>query len=58
MCKTSYNSPASRPEFVDLSLNSTSGDVQQSTTSEEEEITTIAEEGNSNDDQSIYYRKC
>jgi hypothetical protein len=50
MCKTGDNSPASRPEFVDLSLNSTSGDVQQTTTSEEEEIRTIAEEGNSNDE--------
>jgi hypothetical protein len=49
MCTTGENSPASRPEFVDLSLNSTSGDVKQSTTSEEEEITTIAEEGDSND---------
>jgi hypothetical protein len=50
MCKMGDNSPASRPEFVDLSLNSTSGDVQQTTTSEEEEIRTIAEEGNSNDE--------
>jgi hypothetical protein len=50
MCKTGDNSPASRPEFVDLSLNSTSGDVQQTMTSEEEEIRTIAEEGNSNDE--------
>jgi hypothetical protein len=50
MCKTGDNSPASRPEFVDLSLNTTSGDVQQTTTAEEEEITTVAEEGDSNDE--------
>ncbi|MGA9298571.1 MAG: hypothetical protein WBV72_14285 [Nitrososphaeraceae archaeon] len=41
MCKTGDNSPASRPEFVDLSLNTTSGDVQQAT---------AAEEGDSNDE--------
>ena len=50
MCKTGDNSPASRPEFVDLSLNTTSGDVQQTTAAEEEETTTVAEEGDSNDE--------
>jgi hypothetical protein len=50
MCKTGDNSPASRPEFVDLSLNTTSGDVQQATAAEEEETTTVAEEGDSNDE--------
>jgi hypothetical protein len=50
MCKTGDNSPASRPEFVDLSLNTTSGDVQQATAAEEEETTTEAEEGDSNDE--------
>jgi hypothetical protein len=50
MCKTGDNSPASRPEFVDLSLNATSGDVQQATAAEEEERTTVAEEGDSNDE--------
>jgi hypothetical protein len=44
MCKTGDNSPASRPEFVDLSLNTTSGDVQQTTAAEEEGTTTVAEE--------------
>ena len=50
MCKTGDNSPASRPEFVDLSLNTTRGDVQQATAAEEEETTTVAEEGDSNDE--------
>ena len=51
MCKTGDNSPASRPEFVDLSLNTTSGDVQQATAVEGEETTTVAEEGDSNDEE-------
>ena len=51
MCKTGDNSPASRPEFVDLSLNTTRGDVQQATAVEgEETTTTVAEEGDSNDE--------
>jgi hypothetical protein len=50
MCKTGDNSPASRPEFVDLSLNTTRGDVQLATAGEEEETTTVAEEGDSNDE--------
>jgi hypothetical protein len=50
MCKTGDNSPASRPEFVDLSLNTTRGDVQLATAAEEEETTTVAEEGDSNDE--------
>ena len=50
MCKTGDNSPASRPEFVDLSLNTTRGDVQQATAAEGEETTTVAEEGDSNDE--------
>ena len=50
MCKTGDNSPASRPEFVDLSLNTTRGDVQQATGAEGEETTTVAEEGDSNDE--------
>jgi hypothetical protein len=40
-CKTGQNSPAARPEFVDLSLNATGDGVQQATVEEEEE-----EEGN------------
>ena len=35
ICKTGQNSPASRPEFVDLSLNATGGDVEQATVEEE-----------------------
>ncbi|MGA7543453.1 MAG: hypothetical protein WBW34_10375 [Nitrososphaeraceae archaeon] len=50
MCKTGDNSPASRPEFVDLSLNTTRGDVQQATAAEGEETITVAEEGDSNDE--------
>jgi hypothetical protein len=50
MCKTGDNSPASRPEFVDLSLNTTRGDVQLATAGEIEETTTVAEEGDSNDE--------
>ena len=36
ICKTGQNSPASRPEFVDLSLNATGGDVEQTTEEETE----------------------
>jgi hypothetical protein len=35
ICKSGNNSPAARPEFVDLSLNATSGDVEQAAISEE-----------------------
>jgi hypothetical protein len=51
ICETGDNSPASRPEFVDLSLNTTNGDVQQATAAEEGETTTVAEEGDSSEDQ-------
>jgi hypothetical protein len=37
MCKMGNNSPATRPEFVDLSLNATSDGIQQATVEEEEE---------------------
>ncbi|HEU4445638.1 MAG TPA: hypothetical protein VFR94_13275 [Nitrososphaeraceae archaeon] len=36
-CKTGQNSPATRPEFVDLSLNATGDGVQQATVEEETE---------------------
>ena len=36
-CKTGQNSPAARPEFVDLSLNATGDGVQQATVEEEGE---------------------
>jgi hypothetical protein len=36
-CKTGQNSPASRPEFIDISLNATGDSVQQATVEEEEE---------------------
>ena len=35
ICKIGQNSPASRPEFVDLSLNATGGDVERATVEEE-----------------------
>jgi hypothetical protein len=35
ICKSGNNSPAARPEFVDLSLNATSEDVEQVATTEE-----------------------
>src|SRR5215217_5993156 len=51
-CKSGNNSPAARPEFVDLSLNASSSDVEQVTVqeedSEEEEVgdeTDESEEG-------------
>jgi hypothetical protein len=34
ICSTGQNSPASRPEFVDLSLNATTTDTQQETMEE------------------------
>jgi hypothetical protein len=37
-CKIGQNSPAARPEFVDLSLNATGDGVQQATVEEEEEV--------------------
>ena len=37
ICKSGHNSPAARPEFVDLSLNTTRGDVEQADEGEEEE---------------------
>jgi hypothetical protein len=37
ICKTGNNSPATRPEFVDLSLNATNGGLQQATVAQEEE---------------------
>jgi hypothetical protein len=36
ICKSGNNSPASRPEFVDLSLNASSSDVEQIAVTEEE----------------------
>lgn len=51
ICKTGNNSPATRPEFVDLSLNATGG-VQQATVSEEGGETTLEEgEDTSGDEQ-------
>lgn len=44
ICKTGNNSPATRPEFVDLSLNATSGGIQQATVAEEEEDSTDDED--------------
>ena len=44
ICKTGQNSPASRPEFIDLSLNATGGDVEQATVEEEIESDNEGEE--------------
>ena len=43
-CKTGQNSPAARPEFVDLSLNATGDGVQQATVEEEGEEEEVADE--------------
>jgi hypothetical protein len=52
ICKTGNNSPATRPEFVDLSLNATSGDVEQ--VAEEEEGTNVtAEEDSAGEDITV-----
>jgi hypothetical protein len=51
ICKTGNNSPATRPEFVDLSLNATSGDVEEATVAEEEEIT--EGDGDSGDQEDV-----
>jgi hypothetical protein len=51
ICKTGNNSPATRPEFVDLSLNTTSGGVQQATVAEDEGATTVEEEDSPNEAQ-------
>ena len=50
ICKTGNNSPATRPEFVDLSLNATGG-VQQATVSEEGGETTVEEEEDTGNEQ-------
>ena len=49
ICKIGQNSPASRPEFIDLSLNATGDDVEQATVEEEEEI----ESDNDEDDVAV-----
>jgi hypothetical protein len=52
ICKTGQNSPAARPEFIDLSLNATRGDVEQ--VAEEEEGTTVtAEEDSAGEDITV-----
>jgi hypothetical protein len=43
-CKTGNNSPATRPEFIDLSLNTTSDGIQQATEAEDETTVTAATE--------------
>jgi hypothetical protein len=45
VCKTGNNSPATRPEFVDLSLNATSDGIQQTTVTATEEEEDSAGEG-------------
>jgi hypothetical protein len=52
VCKSGHNSPAARPEFVDLSLNTTRSEVDQTDEGEgegEEEEEGNSEEGNSAD---------
>ena len=53
ICKTGNNSPATRPEFVDLSLNATSGDVEQVAEEEEEGTTVTAEEDSAGEDITV-----
>ncbi len=52
-CKTGNNSPATRPEFIDLSLNTTSDGIQQATEAEDETTVTAAteEDGVTGEDQ-------
>jgi hypothetical protein len=50
ICKSGNNSPAARPEFVDLSLNATSGDVEQVAITEEG---VTVEEGDSNGEEDV-----
>jgi hypothetical protein len=51
ICKTGNNSPATRPEFVDLSLNATDAGVQQATVSDEGGETTVEEEEDTSGDE-------
>ena len=51
ICKIGQNSPASRPEFVDLSLNATGDDVEQATVEEEIESDNDNEEDVAVDDE-------
>jgi hypothetical protein len=49
-CKTGQNSPAARPEFVDLSLNATGDSVQQATVEEEGGEEDVADEADRDGD--------
>jgi hypothetical protein len=49
-CKTGQNSPAARPEFVDLSLNATGDSVQQATVEEEGGDEDVADEADGDGD--------
>jgi hypothetical protein len=51
-CKTGQNSPAARPEFVDLSLNATGDSVQQVTVEEEGEEEEVADEADGDGEES------
>jgi hypothetical protein len=46
ICKMGHNSPAARPEFIDLSLNVSSSGIEQGTVDE-------ADNGNENDGEAI-----
>jgi len=50
ICKSGNNSPAARPEFVDLSLNETSGDVEQVAITDEG---VTVEEGDSDGEEDV-----
>ena len=50
MCKSGNNSPAARPEFVDLSLNATNGDVEQVAITDE---AVTVEEGDSDGEEDV-----
>src|ERR671913_306934 len=50
ICKSGNNSPAARPEFVDLSLNATNGDVEQVAITDE---AVTVEEGDSDGEEDV-----
>lgn len=53
ICKAGNNSPASRPEFVDLSLNATGGGVEQAMIEETGGSGSEEEEENGEEDEAI-----
>jgi hypothetical protein len=53
ICKIGNNSPAARPEFIDLSLNASSNGIEQGTVDESDNGDENDGEGDSGDEDNI-----